>query len=126
MPCARTRLLGACVALLALSACHGSSAKASPSSGPVVDVKAACGALSELPRTGDLLNGVDVSDPAASQAALARAVAAYRAALFSFERVGPASLRTRAEAVRTAVAAHDFARAATERAAIDAWARSHC
>jgi hypothetical protein len=113
--------------LVAVAACHGASAKAAPpSSGPVVDVKAACGALSELPRASDLLKGVDPSDPSASQAALARAISAYRAALFSFERVGPPSLRTRAEAVRAAVAARDFTRAATARATIDAWAVAHC
>lgn len=126
MPGARLRFLGACAALLGLTACHGGSAKATSSSGPVVDVRAACGALSELPRTSDLLKDVDASDPEASQAALARAVAAYRAALFSFERVGPPSLRTHAEAVRTAVAAHDFERAATARSAIDVWSTAHC
>jgi hypothetical protein len=121
----------ACVAALALGACSGgggggSSGNATASSGRVVDVKAACAALHDLQRSADELNGVNVADPTASEAALGRAVIAYRAALVRFERIGPSSLRQSVDAVNAAVVARDFARAAAERAAIDAWASSHC
>jgi hypothetical protein len=126
----RTWCAGACVAALALGACGGGSSGSSAaplSSGRrVVDVKAACAALADLHRSGDGLNGVNVADPTASEAALVRATAAYRAALVRFERLGPASLRASADAVVAAVAAREFARAAAARAAIDAWASAHC
>jgi hypothetical protein len=120
----------ACVVVLGLTlaACGGGggSSGQSASTGPVVDVKTACAALGDLQRAADELRGVDVSDPDASEAALARAIAAYRGALARFEQAGPESLRVTAETVRAAVAARQFARAATARAAIDAWSASHC
>ena len=120
----------ACVVVLslALAACGGgkSSPGGSGSTGPVVDTKAACSALSDLHDAADALSGVDLADPDASEAALVRAIAAYRAALVRFERAGPTSLRAAANAVAATVAARQFARATATRAAIDAWAASHC
>jgi hypothetical protein len=120
----------ACVVVLglALAACGGggkSSGDAS-STGRVVDVKAACAALGDLRRAADQLSGVDLSDPDASEAALVRGIAAYRASLLRFEQAGPLSLHAPAEVVRADVAARRFARATTARASIDAWATSHC
>lgn len=119
----------ACVVVLGLTlaACGGgkSSGEAS-STGRVVDVKAACAALADLRRAADQLSGVDLSDPDASEAALVRGIAAYRASLLRFEQAGPLSLRAPAEVVRADVAARRFARATTARASIDAWAASNC
>jgi hypothetical protein len=112
---------------LALAACSGGgSSGASSSTGTRVDVKAACATLGDLRAAADSLRGVNVGDPDASEAALAHAIAAYRAALVRFERSGPATLRASAASVSAAVAARQFARATAERAAIDAWAASHC
>jgi hypothetical protein len=118
--------VGSFVAMLTLAACHGGGSTGASATGDPVDVKSACAALVSLRHSSDVLDGIDVADPAASLAALARAVAAYSASLAAFERVAPLSLRARAEAVRTAVIAHHFADAAAKRAAIDAWATRHC
>jgi hypothetical protein len=112
---------------LALAPCGGGGSSGdAASTGRVVDVKAACHALGDLRHAADELRGVDVSDPDASEAALARAVASYRFALARFEEAGPASLRATAETMRAAVAARQFDRAATARGAIDAWSKAHC
>jgi hypothetical protein len=119
--------VGAVALSLVLAACGGGgSSGASPSSGTKVDVQAACAALRDLQHAADGLRGVDAGDPDASEAALARGIAAYRAAVLRFERSGPASLRVSAEAVRAAVAARDFTRATTARASIDAWSAANC
>jgi hypothetical protein len=118
----------ACVVVLSLTlaACGGGSSSGSGPTAVVVDVKAACAALGDLHRAAGALNGVDVGDPDVAEAALVRAVAAYRGALARFEHAGPPSLRASAETVRAAVEARQFARAAAARAAIDTWAASHC
>jgi hypothetical protein len=120
---------GCCLFVLLLGACHGGGAKAPAETavgGSTVDVKSACAALAGLERSSDALNGVDLGDPATSMHALAVAVAEYSTALLTFERVGPADLRARAEAVRLEVVAHHFGQAAVARAAIDTWATQHC
>jgi hypothetical protein len=124
----RSRRVAGCVVLVGLlSACHGGGATSVDSSGQGrVDVKAACAALADLQRAGAVLNGVDVGDPAASLAALGKAVDAYSTALATFERVGPGELRPRAAAVRSAVLTRHFAQATVARAQIDAWAAQHC
>src|SRR5258706_16339521 len=115
---ARSRRVAICVtsfvAIFTLAACHGGGSTGASVGSDSVDVKSACAALVGLRRASDALDGVDVSDPAASSAALARAVTAYSASLAAFERVAPLSLRARAEAVRTAVIAHQFVEAAAE------------
>jgi hypothetical protein len=129
LPCPPMRAAACVVVLgLALAACGGGKSPSgeATSTGRVVDVKAACATLDGLHRAADALRGVDVSDPDASEAALARAIGVYRASLLRFEQAGPASLRAPAEVVRADVAARQFARATTARAAIDAWAASHC
>ncbi|HEY5012411.1 MAG TPA: hypothetical protein VIK61_06855 [Acidimicrobiia bacterium] len=114
------------LAVPGLAACHsGGGTSGGTAPGPP-DVKAACGAFADLGRSVEALNGVDVSDPAASVAALTRAVNAYSAALLTFERVGPTNLRVRAAEVRAAVLAHHFGQAAAARVAIDTWAAEHC
>jgi hypothetical protein len=124
---ARSRRVAAGIVVLVLTACHGGDTKSFTASSAGSDgVKAACTALGDLAHSVDALNGVDVSDPSASTAALAKAVDAYSAALATFERVGPANLRARAATVRAEVVAHHFVEAAAERAAIDAWADGHC
>jgi hypothetical protein len=124
---ARSRRVAAGIVVLVLTSCHSGDARSfTSSSDGSVGVKAACSALAGLAQSVDALNGVDVSDPIASTAALAKAVDAYSAALATFERVGPANLRARAATVRAEVVAHHFNRAAAERAAIDAWAAGHC
>ena len=131
MPDAPPRRVTSCIVVmtfvLIVAACHGGGAPSlgSPGTGRV-DVKGACAALSSLRRSSDALNGVDIGDPGASTAALAKAVDAYSTALSTFERVGPVNLRARAEAARVAVLAHNFSRAAVARTAIDAWAKQHC
>jgi hypothetical protein len=122
-----SRRIGACAIVLILTACHGGSASRFGLAGPGrVDVKAACGALDGLRRSSDALNGVDIADPDAALAAMAKAVDAYSAALVNFEGFAPANLRAPAEAVRAAVIARHFTQAEAARAPIDAWARHHC
>ena len=118
--------VGSCLMVAALASCHGGGGTAGSAGTDGVDVKAACAALVDLRASSAPLNAVDLANPGASRAALAKAIGAYSAALAAFERVAPVSLRPRAEAVRTAVVAHEFTRAATERAVIDAWAARHC
>jgi hypothetical protein len=118
--------VGGCLMVLALAACHGSGAKPSFSPDGTVDAKTACAALAGLNRSSDALDGINVSDPEASETALTKAIAAYSTALVTFEQVGPADLRARAEAVRAAVIAHHFRDAIAARAALDAWAVQHC
>jgi hypothetical protein len=131
MPDARPRRVTCCIVVttfvLIVAACHGGGAQSlgSPETGRV-DVKGACAALSSLHRSSDALNGVEVGDPGASTAALAKAVHAYSTALSTFERLGPVNLRARAEAARVAVLAHNFSRAAVARTAIDAWSERNC
>ena len=114
-------------AMLLFAACHGGSGNplGSAKAGPV-DVKSACAALAQLRLSSDVLNGVNVGDPDASLTALRKAVDSYSVSLTAFERVAPISLRARAEAVRTEVIVHHFARAAALRAPIDAWANRNC
>ncbi len=116
---------------MSLAACHGGGAATSGSSGngsgsSAVDVKSACAALTGLARSDDALKGVNLADPDASSAALAGAVAAYSAALTTFEQVGPADLRATAASMRADVVAHHFGQAAAQRTAISAWAESNC
>jgi hypothetical protein len=128
-PSRARRAVAAFLFVAVLAACHGSSAKSgAPGSTATggVDVKTACAALGDLERSVQALNGVDVANPGASLTALSRAVRAYSAALRTFEQVGPTDLRPGAEAVRTAVVARHFAEATADRAAIDAWATTHC
>jgi hypothetical protein len=123
------RIAGVVVISLAVSglaACHGAGGRGATTAPGPLDVKAACGAFADLGHSVDALNGVDVSDPVASVAALTRAVNAYSAALLTFERVGPTTLRAQAGAVRAAVLAHHFGQAAAARVAIDTWAAGHC
>jgi hypothetical protein len=119
-----------CIVTLTLTACHGGGATTSSSgdgSGTVVvDVKRACGALDGLARSSDALKGVNLADPDASSAALARAVAAYTAALATFEQVGPVDLRATAATMRADVVAHHFGKAAAARTALSAWDETHC
>jgi len=120
-----------CVVAVGLAACHGSGAPRSVSSGggstsSALDVKSACAALVGLEHSSDALKGVDLADPDASSAALAKAVAAYSAALSTFEQVGPADLRATAAALRADVIAHQFGQAAAARTAISDWDESHC
>jgi hypothetical protein len=115
------------VALLILAGCHGGSGgTALTPTADTIDVKSACAALAQLRLSSETLQGVDVGDPDASLAALQKAVDAYSASLGAFERVAPLSLRARAEVVRTAVIAHQFAKAAAQRATIDVWANRNC
>ena len=123
---ARSRIVGACVAVLVLAACHGGGAPRLGSTPAKLDVKAACAALDGLQRSSDALNGVDVADPEASLTALDKAVDAYVVALARFALVGPASLRATAETVRADVVARHFTQAAGARAPIDAWAADRC
>src|SRR4051794_30239427 len=93
---------GVLVALL-LVACTGGGASHSGSSGNgAEDVKAACAPLADLKQSAQARNGVDVSDPERSQAALAKAVNAYSKALARFARVAPHRLRAPAGVVRAA------------------------
>jgi len=120
-----------CVGVMSIAACHGGGAATSGSSGngsgsSAVDVKSACAALAGLSRSDDALKAVNLADPDASSAALDRAVAAYSAALSTFERVGPLDLRAAAASMRADVIAHHFGRATVQRAAISVWAGKNC
>jgi hypothetical protein len=72
------------------------------------------------------LKAVNLADPDASSSALAGAVAAYSAALATFEQVGPVDLRAAAASMRADVIAHHFGQAASQRAAISTWAGKNC
>jgi hypothetical protein len=123
-------LVVGCIITMSLTACHGGGGTGSGaihgSDTTAVDVKTACAALAGLEHSSDALKGVNLADPDASSAALASAVAAYSAALTTFERVGPADLRDDAAALRADVVAHHFGQATASRTPISAWAQSHC
>jgi hypothetical protein len=123
-------LVVGCIITMSLTACHGGGGTGSGaidgSGTTAVDVKSACAALAGLEHTSDALKGMNLADPDASSAALASAIAAYSAALSTFERVGPADLRATAATLRAEVAAHRFGQATTARTPINAWAQSHC
>jgi hypothetical protein len=125
------RLVAGCIVTMTLTACHGGGSTASGSSGDgsgtrAVDVKSACAALEGLERSSDALKGVNLADPDASSAALAHAVAAFTAALATFEQVGPTDLRATAATMRAEVVAHHFGQAAVARTALTGWAEAHC
>jgi hypothetical protein len=111
---------------LLVGACQGGDEPPFGAAGAKFDQKAACATLEDLRRSTDALNGVDVGDPEPALAALDKAVSAYSAALSTFERVGPPSLRVSAQRVRAAVVARHFTEAAAARKPIDAWAARHC
>jgi hypothetical protein len=124
-------LVAGCIVMLSLTACHGGGSASAGSSGggsgsSALDVKSACAALAGLEHSSDALKGVNIADPDASSAALASAIAAYSAALATFERVGPADLRASAATLRADVVAHHFGQATAARTPISAWAESHC
>jgi hypothetical protein len=133
---ARSRRVGARVILvvlttslstaLLLAACQSGDKPPFGAAGAKFDEKAACATLDDLRRSSDALNGVDVGDPEPALAALDKAVSAYSAALSTFERIGPSSLRASARKVRAAVVARHFTEAVAARAPIDAWAARHC
>jgi hypothetical protein len=121
-----SRIVGACVLVALLAACHGGAAGRLGSTPAKLDVKAACAALDGVQRSSDALNGVDVADPEASLIALDKAVNTYATALVGFALVGPPSLRTDVAKLRADVIGRRFTQAAAARAPIDAWAATHC
>jgi hypothetical protein len=120
-----------CVGVMSVAACHVGGAATSGSSGNgsgtrAVDMKSACAALAGLSRPDAALKAVNLADPDSSSAALDGAVAAYSAALSTFEQVGPTDLRAAAASMRADVIAHHFGQAAAQRAAISVWAEKNC
>jgi hypothetical protein len=86
----------------------------------------ACPLLAQLARTGQTVARADVSDPDKFDTTLSAAVTKYVRTANKLRDAVPEHLRGDVERMIAAVEHRRFADAATERAAIDSFARSTC
>ena len=86
----------------------------------------ACPLLAQLARTGQTVERADVSDPTAFDATLRSAVRKYVRTANRLRDAVPKHLQRDVERMIAAVQQQRFADAVSQRAAIDAYARSTC
>jgi hypothetical protein len=116
----RAAVAGVVVISIAVASCSGKGG-AQPFA-----KKPACALLATLAQTGQTVQNADVSDPAAFQATLQKAVASYVRTAQELRTAVPARLTSDVDHMIAAVRENRFSDAESARADIDAYARSTC